>query len=316
MKILTATLVYVLALISLEGKAQEKNIDWLNKNAHPLTSDVSNLNDLSFLRSELKDKTVVALGEASHGTSEFYFQKGRIIRYLITQLNYKHIGVEFPGSLLIPANQYLQTGEGNLKEIMQGFALYKTKEIFDLLEWIKEYNQSQKNENKVSLFGCDREEYWSDPLNRDKYLAANIVSYLKEKPGKAIIWGHNVHIAKDTTMASFEAMGFHLKKEFGAKYYALGFDTFKGLVNILNDDTFEMYQFITDENTYSGLFAKSKYELFFLSFQKANPLSGQRNFITNIYSDWRDPKTLPIKPGVDFDGLIFIRNTSASVELK
>jgi len=295
--------------------SQSKTVEWINENSYPIKSDSLNLSDLSFLTSELKDKTVVALGEASHGTHEFYFQKGRIIKYLITKLGYRTIGFEFSESAISAVNQYLQDGTGDLKTSMQNFALYKTEEIYKIFEWIKEYNDSQSSENKVSLFGYDDEEFRYDPYGRDKLMAESIISYLKPHPGKSILWAHNIHLAKDTTMARFEAMGSYLKKEYGKDYYALCFDMFKGTVNVLTEDRlFEKHEFTADPNSFSSLFANSKYEAFYLSFEK-NPLTGKKNFITNIYSNWELRKSLPIKLGIDFDGLIFIRNTTASIEL-
>jgi hypothetical protein len=74
--------------------------------------------------------------------------------------------------------------------------------------------------------------------------------------------------------------------------------------------------FEAKQNTYSSIFAKSRNERFFISFKsKPNPFIGIENDITNIYSNWTETRALPIKPGFDFDGLVFIRNTTNSVTL-
>lgn len=312
-------LAVVLVLTATFGFSQNKAIKWINKNAHPIKSDHSNVDDFSFLKSELKDKTVVALGEASHGTHEFFFQKGRMIKFLITKLGYKTLGFEFPESFITPVNQYLQGEKDDLKKIMDNFFMYQTEEIYNIFQWIKEYNNTQAKENKVVVFGYDKEDYQSRPLERDKLMAENAINYLKPRPAKSIFWAHNVHLGKDTTMARFEAMGYHLKKEYGNQYYALCFDTYQGTVNVLSDGAFEKHEFTAAINSFSELFATAKYASFYVSFLKENPLNGQRNLITNIYSNW-DPnpqkkKSLPMKPGIDFDGLFFIKTTSASKKL-
>lgn len=310
-------LVFIL-LTAATAYGQEEAISWINENSYALKLDSSSTDDdLSFLSRELRGKTVVGLGEASHGTREFYLQKGRIIERLITKEDFKLLSFEFASSFIAPINQYLQSGQGDLKELMRPMALYNTEEIYRLFQWISEYNKNKSTKNKVVLTGFDNEDFWGNPLTRDKFMAENIIKSHELKKRKTIIWTHNVHIAKDTTMAKFPTMGLYLKKHFGKKFYAVGFDTYQGSVNVLNQSRFfEMHTFEGKQNTLSDIFAKAKYEAFYLSFTtKPSPFTGTTSFITNIFSNWQELTPLPIRPGVDFDGMVFIRNTSASVKL-
>jgi erythromycin esterase-like protein len=147
-------------------------------------------------------------------------------------------------------------------------------------------------------------------------MAENLAEAHAARGGKSIDWAHNVHIAKDTTMAKFPAMGSHLKEQFGGKFYVIGFDTYRGTVNVLNGGEFEEHAFEAKKNSLSGMFAKARPEAFFLPFNaKSNPFTGMTGDITHIGSSWQELNSLPIRPGVDFDGIIFIRNTTASKEL-
>jgi erythromycin esterase-like protein len=293
---------------------QDSSIGWIDRHAHPLWVDSADVNDFSFLSDELRDRTIVGLGEASHGTHEFYIQKAQVVRHLITKRSYRTVAFETPSYFMDSINIYLNGGTGNLKKMMQNLALYNTREIYDLFEFIRDYNLRHSPEDRVDVWGFDSEEYWHDQLTRDKRMAANIVEYLKERPEKAILWGHNVHLAKDTTMARYDAMGSHLKAAFGSDYYVLFLDTYKGSVNVLNNGEFETHSFKAQASSFSELFARSKYECFFISFvDKPNPFYNVRNLITNIFSIWLKRTALPVKPGVDFDGMIFIRNTRASI---
>lgn len=307
----------LILLLSIIGSAQSPVLNWLNSNIHPLSPDTSSsLNDLTFLKEELKDKRIIGLGEASHGTHEFYSQKKRLIAYLVEQLQYKHIGIEMTQVLVGPINQYLQKGKGNLKTLMKGMALYNTEEIYQMLSFIRDYNQGKTSADKVVLFGFDREEFWGQPLQRDSLMAEQVRNATTSAARKTILWSHNVHIAKDTTMAQYPGMGKHLNTIYGTKYYALGFDTFKGSVNVIEDNEFVKYDFLAEKGSFSDLFAQAKYERFLISFrQPKNPFNDLRNTISNIYSAWHSPWALPIRPGKDFDGIVFLRTTTASTRL-
>lgn len=155
---------FALILSSLSAYSQDKNLQWINENAVSLAENHSSDTTFSFLDSELKENTILGLGEASHGTHEFYTQKAHIIQYLIKNSNYKLIGFELTQAYLKPINDYIQNGNGDLKGLMKDLMLYNTQEIFELFQWIKEYNQKQTASKKVILFGFDSEDFWYDPL--------------------------------------------------------------------------------------------------------------------------------------------------------
>ncbi|TPD66095.1 erythromycin esterase family protein [Flavobacterium microcysteis] len=305
---------FVLTISSFLAHSQNKTLQWINENSIPLVENSQSKN-FSFLDSELNEKTILGLGEASHGTHEFYIQKAHIIKYLITNSNYRLLGFELTQTNISPINDYLQNGNGDLKTLMKSLMLYNAQEIFDLFQWIKEYNQGQTAAKKVVLFGFDSEDFWHDPLTRDKGMAEIIIKTQKSEASKAIIWSHNVHIAKDITMAEVEAMGGYLKQELGSKYYALGFDTYKGSVNVIAEGKITKHSFESAPDTFSGLFSKAKDGQIFISFnsKKSNPFTQTKNKITNIYSVWTNDRALPILPGSDFDAIVFIRETTASL---
>lgn len=300
------------------GYAQSDAINWVNKNAHPLHADTaSTLADLAFFSGVLKNNRVLGLGEASHGTKEFYNQKKRIIKYLITDLNYRSLGFEFSASSMEAIDQYVQNGKGDLKDLMKDLFLYNTAEIYDVFELIRQHNERQPVEGKVSIFGFDKRDFWHDPYNRDRFMADLIIGNYNTRKTKTIIWAHNVHLAKDTTMAGLKAMGAFLKDSFAEKYYVLGFDTFQGSVTVINGREFIKHNFQAAQNSYSKLFAEAKYENFFISFDRSpNPFSGSKNYITHINSNWTATRALPIRPGIDFNAILFLRNTNATVKLE
>lgn len=386
--------------------AQQESVKWLNNYAMPIDSNgKNNAEYLAYLTKQLKSNIICGLAEASHGTHEFSVEKKRIIKYLIENQNYKAIGFEFGYSPMAAINNYLQTGKGNLKQLMKPLRLFDTKEIFDVFQAVKTYNDGQRSENKVALFGFDMDYFKNDidssavycmnylqkhaglytnaaavlpvlaqiakagdnnlyeltdrevdalaalnseakaknttgdkdsqefkkrlsllyqgtqlgnPLNRDEFMAGNLIDIQQASKAKTVIWGHNLHLAKDTTIAGCKGMGYYVRKKYGSQYYALGFDTFKGSATVLDGDDFVQHSFEAQPASFSATFATAKLPAFFLSFKvsEGDPFYGVTKNITNIYANWGNTQALPIRPGIDFDGMIFIRETTASVPLK
>ena len=307
------SIIFISLLHPPSSNAQNSLVTWVDAHAKPLSSDSTAVErDFLFLSEKLKGKTIVGLGEASHGTQEFFFQKRRIIQYLVAHADFRTIAFESAANFIEPINRYIQSGEGNLKSMLAGMGLYNASEIFKLFQWLMQYNASRPASGKVTLIGFDDEAFWADPLARDELMAGKFIAAQKADQQKSILWSHNMHLAKDTTMAQYKGMGFHLKAYYGTEYYALGFDTYSGSVHVLNDGQFESHEFAGNENTYSALFNKSRFDSFFIDFTTAPESFRSANYITNIYSNWQERRMLPIIPGADFDGLIFIRKTTAS----
>lgn len=311
---------FLFFMMSTALQAQGSPLSWLDKKASPLKSVPSpdKFDDLRFLSGLLKDKQVVGLGEASHGTHEFYVQKGRIIKYLVQEEGYKRLAIEATSSTIEPLDIFIQQGTGDLKGMLKSMGLYNCKEMYDLCMWIRDYNKTKAEKDKFTLLGIDNEEYWADPYSRDKLMAGTFIEKQRASQCRTIIWSHNLHIAKDTTMAEFKAMGYYINEAFGHSFYAIGFDTYKGSVNVLdNNGKFERHAFEGNPLTFSGIFSKVRYDTFFIDFTaEGTPMKDQVNKITNLYSNWKTPVPLPVRLGSDFDGLIFIRETTASIGLK
>lgn len=299
-------------LTSFLGFAQEQDtplLNWVNANSIDLQNGDTYL---EILLNEMKDRSLLGLGESTHGTKEFFTEKNRIINYLIKKGNYQTIGFEFTNSYIQPVNRFIQSGEGDLKALMSDFRLYNTQEFFDLFTSLKDHNSNLPEDQKVHVFGFDDNYFYPD---RDSLMARNVLNKLKETKGKIIIWGHDVHFAKDKT-AGFEAMGGFLHKKLSDQYYNVAFDTFQGSVNNI---AFESGQWTTNshtlvkpENNFSSLFSKSKYPRFFINITPLDVFYGKIDNKTHIFSDRREPYEIPTALGKDFNAIIFFRETSAS----
>ena len=69
---------------------------WLNERAIPLVSVKAGagFDDLQPLKSVLKDVRVIGLGEATHGTREFFQFKHRMLEFLVQEMGYTVFAIE------------------------------------------------------------------------------------------------------------------------------------------------------------------------------------------------------------------------------
>ncbi len=100
---------------------------------------------------------VIGLGEATHGTSEFFNLKAEIIKYLILNEGFNTILFEGSFSNSTSINRYITEGEGNVYHaiIDLGPWCWYTNEVLELVEWLKDYNSNKQQTEKVQFYGCD-----------------------------------------------------------------------------------------------------------------------------------------------------------------
>lgn len=311
---LTYTTLLLLLFLGVQAQKNTPEIqNWLSQNIVDLKSDY-----FKQLDARLEGNEVLGLAESSHGTEEFFREKNSMIKHLITNRNYEQIGLEFPAQWVEKVNQYVLSGTGNLNEIMADFRLYKTQSFYDLFEWIKAYNAKTKGK-KIEVFGFD-DLTNSNYLTRDSLMAQSLIDRQTKAKGKFIVWGHNVHLSKDTTQG-YKPFGHFLAKRYGQKFFNIAFDTYQGTVTVISVDeynaaTFTKHSLDVPKDNFTALFATQKFDNFFVYLSKNSPFSGLKNTISHINSDLRKPYEIPVNLAYDFDALIFIKNTTPSVMLK
>jgi erythromycin esterase len=129
----------------------------------------------------------VLLGEASHGTSEFYSWRTEITKRLIAEKKFSFIAVEDDWPDCYNVNRYVKgmsnyvisnTNSDNINsayDILYTFNRWPTwmwanREIIDLIEWLKKYNENLPEEQKVGFYGLDVYSLWDSMESVIKYL--------------------------------------------------------------------------------------------------------------------------------------------------
>lgn len=133
---------------------QELVVRELEKYAHPI-QDASSMDELI---KEMASKRVVMLGEATHGTQEFYNIRRHISERLIRDHGFNFIAVEGDWPDCEKLNNYIQTGLGeNAQSIMKKFKRWPTwmwanDETASLIEWMKNFKAGFYGLDVYSLF--------------------------------------------------------------------------------------------------------------------------------------------------------------------
>lgn len=130
--------------------------DSLDKYIEPLKGDFSNVVDF------LKSKEIVSLGESTHGTKEVFAGKVAIIKGLVQTGNFKTIFMETDYCGLLKMDSLLHVSNDTTldKEFITSglYSIYRTREVYDLFAWVKEYNQNRTEKDRVSILGIDMQD--------------------------------------------------------------------------------------------------------------------------------------------------------------
>lgn len=141
-------------------KSADNLSTWIRENAVSINSyDPGNfVEDLHPLKNLIKNKRIVCLGDSRHDAHEQFLMKTKIIKYLITKLDFDILVLEEGFTEAFALNSYLHTGEGNLSEILNGLGnwfVWDTQEFLELVDWLRSYNESQNEGDQVNIFGMD-----------------------------------------------------------------------------------------------------------------------------------------------------------------
>ncbi|MCC5844633.1 MAG: erythromycin esterase family protein [Verrucomicrobia bacterium] len=111
----------------------------------------------------LAESTLALMGEASHGTAEYYTLRGKISLRLIDEHGFRFVAVEGDWNAIHRLHRYVigQTEpEGGAREIMGTFErwpqwMWANGEFADFVEALRTWNLKRPPEERAGLFGID-----------------------------------------------------------------------------------------------------------------------------------------------------------------
>jgi len=132
-----------------------------------------------FLNERLKNVEVFGLGEATHGTKEFFQIKSDFFKYLVKEHQVRLFGIEANFAACYDINQYILTGKGNAKDALfkNGYWVWKSQEVLDLIEWMRSYNVTQPEDRKVQFYGYDMQSASASVIWLENYLKQSIPDF-------------------------------------------------------------------------------------------------------------------------------------------
>lgn len=155
---------------------------WLGDAAHPLDSvrAGTGLEDLEAFGDIVGDARIVAVGEQTHGTSEFFRLKGRLLEYLVREKGFTLFAIEANLPEAERLNRYVLTGEGDPAELLEGlhFWTWNTREVLDMIAWMRGYNRTAPT--PVQFTGFDMQYPGLAMRNLRDFLADVDPDYLRE----------------------------------------------------------------------------------------------------------------------------------------
>ncbi|MFJ4879464.1 erythromycin esterase family protein [Streptomyces sp. NPDC088745] len=132
---------------------------WLARAAVPLdslTADAPTA-DLQPLHHVLDGVRIVGLGEATHGTREFFRLKHRLLAFLVRESGCTALAMEASESAAPAVDAYVRHGTGSAAAAVAGlgFWTWRTREVLAMVEWMRTYNEGRPEPEQVRFLGID-----------------------------------------------------------------------------------------------------------------------------------------------------------------
>jgi predicted phosphoribosyltransferase len=143
-----------------ESPAEGVLVGALRTAAHPLTGATR---DLDPLMDRIGDARFALLGEASHGTHEFYSERAEITKRLIKEKQFVAVAVEADWPDAYRVNRYVR-GVGNDIDAAEALAdfrrfptwMWRNTVVVEFIEWLRAYNDAlAPGAAKVGFYGLD-----------------------------------------------------------------------------------------------------------------------------------------------------------------
>ena len=104
--------------------------------------------------------SILSIGEAAHGCKEMQELKLSVFKEMVEKRGFTAFALEADYGECAEINRYIQGGEGSAEEMVQKFAfpIYHTKEMAELISWMREWNESAPEKKKIRFYGFDMQD--------------------------------------------------------------------------------------------------------------------------------------------------------------
>ncbi|MDP1624022.1 MAG: erythromycin esterase family protein [Bacteroidales bacterium] len=158
-----------------------------NQTVYQVTpNETTDLTELIPLETLFRNKKIVGMGEATHGTKEFFNMKAKMFKFLATHCGYRIFSIEATYGGTLKVNDYVLYKKGNVLDAMKGmeFWTWDTEEVRDLIEWMRTYNEGKAENEKLKFYGFDCQSFKGPTNALVDYITGvdnkNLDKFLKE----------------------------------------------------------------------------------------------------------------------------------------
>jgi erythromycin esterase len=182
-----------------------KELAWLKERILPINSveprsDTKDLNPIHYL---LQDVEVVALGEVTHGSSDIYKMKAKLVRYLVEKEDFSIVAIE--GSMFdaYKLNDFITLGKDDPEDLLRnmGFWVWDTEELLSLVKWMKTYND--EHTKKILFTGIDMQFYQAAVAGLKSAFSKHNIQYSLEEIQARLLNLYRYRFTFDSTKSTF-----------------------------------------------------------------------------------------------------------------
>lgn len=145
------------ALPTARTADQQPVVEWIAAHAVRLQTPAAGhgFADMQPLKKMIGDARIVSLGEATHGTREFFQLKHRMLEFLATEMGFTIFSIEANMPEAYRLNDFVLNGNGDPAKLIKGmyFWTWDTQEVLDMVLWMREFNKFGKG--RVQFTGFD-----------------------------------------------------------------------------------------------------------------------------------------------------------------
>lgn len=134
-------------------------IDVLRRDAFPLAPRPD---DVGPLLDAIGEPQFVLIGEATHGTHEFYRTRAELTKALILQKGFNIVAVEADWPDAYRANRWVRhaSTDNTAEEALGDFKrfprwMWRNQDVVDFLQWLRTHNESRDAASRVGFYGLD-----------------------------------------------------------------------------------------------------------------------------------------------------------------
>lgn len=141
------------------GKRHKSVVSLIQDACHPFTSIATA--DLWPLLERVGQARIVLIGEASHGTSEFYRMRAQITKALIEHKQFDFVAIEADWPDAYRVHDFVTHRQRSEPYDWEAFSrfptwMWRNHEVLDFIHWLRDFNlSSRSSQAKVGFYGLD-----------------------------------------------------------------------------------------------------------------------------------------------------------------